>query len=164
MPLLNVPAIPWQNRYAPLPELAVALLATRLAYPERLAEMDRFFGRSSSYLSLVYNDLIQHLIRQFSAMLVFHPRICDYERLLGFSGAIRRRSGMETGRIRGFIDGIFRPMCRPTTNQQWHYSGHKKRHGFKFQAIVTPDGLVSSLQTHTKHLTTTGGYGSTLKW
>lgn len=146
MPLLEVSTIVWRNRYAPSRELAVALLAARQAYPERLAELDRFFGRSSSYLSSVYNDLIQHLVRQFAATLAFHPRLYNYERLLGFCEAIQRRSGMETGRVWGFIDGTFRPTCRPTTNQQWHYSGHKKRHGFKFQAIVTPDGLVSSLQ------------------
>ena len=35
--------------------------------------------------------------------------------------------------------------CRPTKNQQWHYLGHKKHHGLKFQGIVTPDGLMPSL-------------------
>ena len=146
MRLLDVSTIAWRNRYAPSRELAVALLAARQAYPERLAEMDRFFGRSSSYLSSVYNDLIQHLVRQFPAILAFHPRLHEYERLLGFYEAIQRRSRMETGRVWGFIEGTFCPTCRPTVNQQWHYSGHKKQHSFKFQAIVTLDGLVSSLQ------------------
>lgn len=29
--------------------------------------------------------------------------------------------------------------------QQEFYSGHKRKHGYKYQSIVTPDGLVSSL-------------------
>lgn len=30
-------------------------------------------------------------------------------------------------------------------DQEEFYSGHKRKHGFKYQSIVTPDGLVSSL-------------------
>jgi len=47
----------------------------------------------------------------------------------------------------GFIDGTFRGFCRPTGYEQQRsaYSGHKKDTGQKFQAIVTPDGLVMSL-------------------
>ena len=30
-------------------------------------------------------------------------------------------------------------------DQQQFYSGHKRKHGYKFQSVVTPDGLVSSL-------------------
>jgi hypothetical protein len=45
----------------------------------------------------------------------------------------------------GFIDGTFQGFCRPKKNQEDWYSGHKKAHGLKYQGIVTPDGLVSSL-------------------
>jgi len=44
--------------------------------------------------------------------------------------------------IWGFIDGMFRPFCRPQLNQQVMYSGYKKLHGFKIQGITTPDGLL----------------------
>lgn len=29
-------------------------------------------------------------------------------------------------------------------NQKKFYSGHKRKHGFKFQGVVTPDSLISS--------------------
>jgi hypothetical protein len=47
--------------------------------------------------------------------------------------------------IWGFIDGTFRSICRPKRHQEALYSGYKKQHGFKYQGIVTPDGMILSL-------------------
>ncbi len=52
--------------------------------------------------------------------------------------------------IWAFIDGTIRPMCRPgevgsEVHQQDYYIGYKKYHGFKYQGILTPDGLLSCL-------------------
>ncbi len=54
-----------------------------------------------------------------------------------------------------FTDGTFRPTCRPVqrpedaafrlSTQRPFYSGHKKRHGFKFQGVMLPNGLFASL-------------------
>ncbi|RPB02064.1 hypothetical protein L873DRAFT_1880710 [Choiromyces venosus 120613-1] len=38
-----------------------------------------------------------------------------------------------------------RPFCCPGEDQKSFYSGYKKMHTFKFQSIITPDGLLSSL-------------------
>ncbi|RPA99009.1 hypothetical protein L873DRAFT_1910797 [Choiromyces venosus 120613-1] len=35
--------------------------------------------------------------------------------------------------------------CHPGENQSVYYSSHKKAHGFQFQSIMTPDGIMSSL-------------------
>ena len=54
----------------------------------------------------------------------------------------------ETGGVKGvwgFIDGTLRPVCRPTEDQRTWYSGYKKKHAFKYQGIMTPDGLISHL-------------------
>ncbi|RPA96531.1 hypothetical protein L873DRAFT_1693923, partial [Choiromyces venosus 120613-1] len=34
---------------------------------------------------------------------------------------------------------------RPGENQQTYYSGYKRTHAFKFQSIITSDGLLSLL-------------------
>jgi hypothetical protein len=34
-------------------------------------------------------------------------------------------------------------VCRPGMHQELAYSGHKRKHGLKYQAVATPDGLVS---------------------
>jgi hypothetical protein len=54
----------------------------------------------------------------------------------------------ETGSVKGvwgFVDGTLRPICRPSEDQRLWYSGYKKKHAFKFQGIMTPDGLISHL-------------------
>ncbi|MGH7974246.1 MAG: transposase family protein [bacterium] len=45
----------------------------------------------------------------------------------------------------GIIDGTLRQMCRPKYYQKQTYSGHKRAHGLKYQAVVTPDGFIACL-------------------
>ena len=45
----------------------------------------------------------------------------------------------------GFIDGTIRRICRPESGQRLVYNGHKRVHGFKFQSVVTPFGIVVHL-------------------
>ncbi|DBA05032.1 TPA: hypothetical protein N0F65_000720, partial [Lagenidium giganteum] len=47
----------------------------------------------------------------------------------------------------GFIDGTKQFICRPSPRnlQRSCYSGHKRRHCFIWQAVVTPDGLCAAL-------------------
>lgn len=47
--------------------------------------------------------------------------------------------------IWGFVDGIVCPIARPVEEQQHYFSGHKGYHGIKYQSIVIPGGLISSL-------------------
>ena len=62
-----------------------------------------------------------------------------------FSKAIERQGG--TGGVWGFVDGTFRGHCRPEGQdaQELVYSGYKRLHGIQYQAITTPDCLISSL-------------------
>ena len=92
-------------------------------------------------------DVVLHLVRRYREILEWHPYLDDYERLESFICAGGEFSGVGTPyNCWGYVDGTFRPFCRPTKNQRWHYSGHKKQHGFKYQAIATPDGLIPSLK------------------
>jgi len=44
-------------------------------------------------------------------------------------------------------------------NQAQYYSGYKKAHGFQFQSIMAPDGIMSSL-----HGPSTGPSGDWMIW
>ncbi|KAL3192833.1 hypothetical protein MRX96_058691 [Rhipicephalus microplus] len=44
-----------------------------------------------------------------------------------------------------FIDGTARPICRPTRNQKVYFSGHKRVHALKYQAIMCPNGIICQL-------------------
>lgn len=78
-------------------------------------------------------------------MLQWHLSL-KYRRLRQYACVIKWVGGWRGGEtIWRFIDGTFRPTCRPGENEQFFYSGYKKRHGFKYQGIVCPDGLIGSI-------------------
>ena len=77
----------------------------------------------------------------------WHPRLDHYEVLEMYAAAVERRGYGDL--IWGFIDGTFQGFCRPQKlNQEAWYSGYYGGHGLKYQVIVTPDGLLSSLTQH----------------
>jgi hypothetical protein len=129
-------------RISPTPDLPLALLLTRLSWPWRLAELRYLFGRSAGYLSTVWTQSLLHLDREFGRLVQWHPML-EKRRIKYYARKVQRR-GHGRGIVWGWIDGTFLPTCRPLEDQRRVYSGYKKRHGIKFQGIVTPDGLMTS--------------------
>ena len=76
-------------------------------------------------------------------MFAWDNRRLTFDRLLAYSQAIHNLGGGSS--FWGFIGGTLNATCRPVIDQQEFYSGHKRKHSYKYQYIVTPDGLVSSL-------------------
>jgi hypothetical protein len=144
VPLLNLEGVPFRNRYKVDSVTAFCVVAARLSFPSRWEQLSDLFGRSKSWLSTVFNDVILYLAARFAPVLLWHPQL-TYERLKVFADAVERVGGVPG--IWGFVDGTFRGYCRPSGNEEQRrvYSGHKKLWGNNYQAIVTPDGLVSSL-------------------
>jgi hypothetical protein len=144
VPLLNLEGVPFRYRYKVDPETAFCVVAARLSFPNRWEHLVDLFGRSKAWLSTIFNDVILFLAARFSSVLLWHSQL-TYSRLKVFADAIHRIGGADG--VWGFVDGTFRGYCRPTGNEEQRavYSGHKKLHGNNYQAIVTPDGLVSSL-------------------
>ena len=56
-----------------------------------------------------------------------------------------RAAGAPVWRCIGFLDGTFRPCARPVRGQRGLYSGYKKAHGFHFQSVIGPNGLIIDL-------------------
>ena len=77
-------------------------------------------------------------------MVAWDEARLTYEQLARYA-TVCKKAG--TGRdIWGFIDGTATEVGRPDEDlQRAYYSGHKKKHCLQHQAIVTPDGLVTSL-------------------
>lgn len=127
----------------PPEETALAILLVRLSYPHRVRDLEAFFGRSYGWISTIFNDVLQHLYRRYNAIIDWHPSL-THERCSQYAGIFEADGGIPG--CWGCIDGTFRAFCRPIRNQRIFYSGYKKKHGFKYQGIVTPDGLILSLK------------------
>jgi DDE superfamily endonuclease len=144
-PLLHLDEISYRNGYSCDPTTALCVVCARLSYPGRWYQHADLFKRSPSWLSTIFNDTIQFLTLRFANHLRWHPQMTRYSTLKRFADAVQRVGGVEG--VYGFVDGTFRGHCRPSgpDAQRTVYSGHKRAHGLNWQAIVTPDGLVSSL-------------------
>ncbi|KAI6827985.1 hypothetical protein KC342_g9748 [Hortaea werneckii] len=140
--VLDLEDIQWRNRIKPSAELALCVLLRRLAYPAKWTDYCEDFGRSPGYLSVVLTTLLN--IFQHGMINRSDGTPCSYQKLRQYAEAIKD-AGAE-GYIWGFIDGHFMGFSRPLIDQQVYSSGHYKAHGLKLQGMVTPDGLIASLE------------------
>jgi len=126
-------------------EFILCAVLARLAYPTRLDLIQHYFGRSYTLLSLVINAALQHLVDRYKDLLEWHPMYSSYEKLRIYARTINAIGDIGDDCIWGFIDGTFKSFCRPGRNQREFYSGYKKAHGQKLQAICSPDGIIGSI-------------------
>lgn len=133
----------YRRRLQPSPELALCITIAKLARPRTLADLCVTFGVSETFASVVINDVLEYLNTRYRRTLDWNPLV-DYTKMREYAEAIRRRS-QGVRKVWGFIDGTLMGICRPKRNQRPFYTGYKKRHGIKYQAITTPDGLISHL-------------------
>jgi AraC-like DNA-binding protein len=143
LPLLHLQDVQWSYGYRPSPQKALCIFLARLSWPLRLHDMVDWFGCSRSQLSTIFNDVAIFLFQRFRNKLFFDRRRLTQRRMEWFSRAIERQGGGD--RVWGWIDGTINRICRPTDDQREYYSGYKKAHGYKYQAVMTPDGIMSSL-------------------
>ena len=91
---------------------ALCLLLSRLAYPQRLHDDEKLFGRARSDLSEFFNAALFHVHDKFGYLLteVNQPWITEHE-VRKWSDAITRK-GSPFVRCIGFVDGTNIEICR----------------------------------------------------
>ena len=116
-----------------------ALLLHRLSYPGRLEDLAPHFGQSPSECSTIFNHMLADIHHRHSRHLncLTQPWL-DPDR---YAAAIVNK-GSPVENVWGFIDGTLVHICRPGTDQREMFSGHKRRHGVKFQHVMAPNGIV----------------------
>lgn len=125
---------------------ALCILLKRFSYPCRLMELERFFVRPKTTISMIINTLVDLLYANHKHRLTFDARNSwvDNAHLQLYADTIHNK-GAPLPNVFGFIDGTVRPICRPTTGQRVCYNGHKRIHSIKFQSVVIPNGLIAHL-------------------
>lgn len=123
----------------------LCIVLRRLAYPNRYVDLCPLFPWTERELCLLFSTGLDFLYDRWGGKLrSLNQPWLSLGKLQQFCAAIHAR-GAPLQNCWGFIDGTVRPACRPTFHQREVYNGHKRVHGLKFQAIVTPDGLIANL-------------------
>ena len=137
------------------------LLCARLHSGARFSDLENTFHRDGTQLSAICASVLNWIYETHA-----HPRLSNINWAKGrmdmYNRAINDRfSVFFAGEdwydnipqdIWGFIDGTIRPCARPWAGsspgmnlQKEVYSGYKRSHGLKYQAVVSPDGLFMHL-------------------
>lgn len=123
---------------------ALCLLLRRLAFPCRFVDLMAKFGRPKETLCVIFNHMLNHIYHNFSHLLTsFNQQWLSPQRLTYYAERVAAK-GAPLANCWGFIDGTLRPIARPKQNQRVMYNGHKRVHGFKFQSISAPNGLIAN--------------------
>ena len=157
MDALEVPArIRTKNRYVYPGESAFLVMLARLRDGRRWSQWESVFRRDSTHLSEINAHMIHWLYTTHAS-----PRLeriaWTRNRMPTYAAAIAAKCRECVAEehhasvpydIWAFIDGTVRPTSKPSAAafpglnlQAELYSGHKRYHGIKYQALHTPDGL-----------------------
>ena len=131
------------RRYKLPARKALCVLLFRMSGTRSVIDVSMFFGISPTYVSTIWIELVELLVSLWGNIVRFNKQrmITSREK---YALAIRT-CGTPLKNCLGFIDGTNREISRPSVAQGVFYSGHKHYHSFKFQAWVTPDGLISNI-------------------
>jgi hypothetical protein len=132
------------NRYLVSSLEAVSLLCARLKSTGDIWELVERYDRSQSAMSEIINEIAITVDDRWGFLLGFDPVLLHPERLQEWADAIYQR-GSPLPTVWAFIDCTIRQICRPIFGQRAVYSGHKKFHALKFQALMVPCGLIAHL-------------------
>lgn len=111
------------------------------AYPNRLVDLSPLFLSEKFELSNIFNTSLDYKHGKYSYLLdTLKKPLLSLDQLQIMSTAIKNKSSPQEN-CWGFIDGTWRPICRPAHNQRIVYNGHKRVHSLKFQSIMAPNGI-----------------------
>ncbi|KAG0437591.1 hypothetical protein HPB47_017373 [Ixodes persulcatus] len=125
---------------------ALCMCLRRLAYPNRLRDLQEYFGRHYSVISSVSNKVMLHIETKFGFLLndMTCHRWLTPAHLRGMSEAVHRK-GAPLPNCWAFIDSTAQPICRPSEDQHIYFYGRKGVHALKYQALMCPNGLICRL-------------------
>ena len=132
----------------------ICILCRRLCYPARWNDLTSLFGRSAAPLCRIFNYMLDIILRKYRHLLQFDvTRFVN--KLPEWADAVATTCPNTYTTVVLFLDGTHRKTCRPkpsalnlppgiTLNdiQRAQYDGHHHKHGFKYHALVSPNGLI----------------------
>jgi hypothetical protein len=121
---------------------AMCVLLRRLRYPSTLSLLVPFFGRREQQLSALFHFALIFIDNKYRHLLenlaLWSNRAPAYQQSIV-------NKGSPYANIIGFLDATINRCCKPIRNQREYYTGWKKKHGLKWQALHFPDGMTGHL-------------------
>ena len=99
-------------------------------------------GRSRPAYVNAFYAVLEHIYNNYRHCIADITRWADWAAV--FARAVTDAGG-PAPRTVGFIDGTIRVTCRPSIHQRQAYTGYGRRHGIKFQTVVSPNGMIVDL-------------------
>lgn len=133
-----------RNGYGTSPILATCILLRRFATPCRWIDLELLFGKQTSHMSEIFWECLERFIDNRGHLLTGEiSQSFLAEKSATYAAAVYEKAKAMSNCV-GFIDGTVLAIARPKGNrlQNVVYNGHKRRHALKYQAMVTPDGLI----------------------
>ena len=125
--------------------LAFCMMLTRLAQASPVqGQMEHKYGWDKTYIYKWTNWAMAWLVENWCHLLEMDISIVA-NNCHTWAAAVGRKFGYRDPTKNRYIfamDGVFVPMTRPRLFQELSFSGQKHKHGQKYQAIQSPDGIV----------------------
>ena len=119
---------------------AFCLVMRRLSYPVKWTDLKDEFGRHGSALCRIFFYMMRMLLSRTMPYILLLPT--SVARLESYRQAFVEKGVPAELQIAFALDAKKHFSCRPTKGQRSQYSVHKKGHGFKYQTVESPDGLI----------------------
>eukprot|EP00963_Diacronema_lutheri_P006066 scaffold509_cov315-Pavlova_lutheri.AAC.10 len=120
-------------------EEGMLLLLRRMATLENLHHLSSTFDRSASALSELHNAMLDHVYPYAKRALRLEVWLHELPRLAKDLAA----KGCRIPTCCGFIDGTLFKIRRPTEGEDAAYSGWKRMHATKYQAVVLSNFMIA---------------------
>ena len=137
-----------RNRYGTSPLLVTCVILRLLASPNRWRDLEVLFALHTPHLSQIFWEGLSQFVSVRVDLVMgnlhkpfWQTRFEEYA-----EAVVIKSQALEN--VVAFIDGTNLAIARPSgldIDQRVAYSGHKRKHAIKFQALTTPCGLAMHL-------------------
>src|SRR6266481_6939404 len=133
------------NRYSTSALEALALTCSRMHSPEDQWALATKYRWLQAAISQLTHEVISYINNVWGHLLRFDKDgILSPEALTQYAAALHAH-GAPTCMVVGFLDCTICKTCHPSFFETLAYTGYKKFHGMKFQAIAVPNGMIAHL-------------------
>ena len=130
----------------------VCVILRRLSYPCRYLDLELFFGRPRTEICRLFlagtrflQPIVDRKLSNFNQPWLSLNSIIEYQTAVQDKLFANNAPPFVQKCPWGFIDGTVLATCKPQHFQRATYNGHKRVHGYVFQSLLTPNGLIANL-------------------